>query len=262
MNGSSRVKSYHYISSDGKTIGPITETEVKKLLLEESINIDTLVWDGNGDWKPIKDTDLAEGTSSITPPPPPPPPQNQSTGNNSRNTGGLTNSLAWGIALSSFVSIVLGLIAYIAAIIMAFIDHKKCKKQGIDISPKWMIFIPILYLWKRSKKFEDNKKIFWIGCAGIVVSVLFIFSEIGNLSGNSYIEENSCEQVTDMVRFGSYITGLDEFGGDNVRCEEVNVDLKISDSKYYATAILNTGDAIDITIRTDGDQVQASIGRE
>lgn len=261
MNGN-RVKSYHYISSDGKTIGPVAEIEVKKLLSEENININTLVWDGNGDWKPIKDTELAEGTGSITPPPPPPPPQNLSTENNSRDPVAPTNNLAWGIAISAFFSVISGLIAYIAAIIMAFLDHKKCQEKGINISPKWMIFIPLLYLWKRSKTFKDNKRIFLVGCAGTVIFIVLLFSEIGDIFGNSELEERSCDQVTNMVRFSSSITGLDDFGGDSIECEYVSIGLQLSDNKYYATAVLNTGHEVDITIRTDGDQVKTSMGKD
>lgn len=250
-------KKYHYISNEEKVTGPISRFEIKDLLLQGIIKTDTLIWDGEGDWTPVKDTDLAQDIVS-PPPPPPPPPANQNPNSDSGNTDSHNNKWAWGIAASAFFLGALGVIAWGIAVVFSFIDYKKCKERNIEISPKWMVLIPILYLWKRSKKFADNKRIFWIGIIGIVLSFVYLLSDGG--FGNSYIEEEACIQVTQMMNFSSYITGVDELGMD-LECNRVDITREISDGEYAATALLNSGDIVDITIRTDGDTVKASINR-
>lgn len=250
-------KKYHYILDDGKVTGPISRLEIEDLLLKKIIKNNTLIWDGEGDWTPVQNTELAQYIISPPPPPPPPPPPSN-LDSERRNTDEHSNKWAWGIAVSAFFIGALGVIAWGIAIIFSFIDYKKCKEKNIEISPKWMVFIPILYLWKRYKKFADNKKIFWVGIIGIVLSLVYLLSD-GSF-GNSHVEEEACIQVTQMMNFGSYITGVDELGMD-LECEKVKITREISDGKYAAIAILNSGDIADITIRTDGDRVKASINR-
>ena len=251
-------KKYHYISNDEKVTGPISRLEIQDLLLQGVIKTNTLIWDGEGDWTPVKDTELAQYIISTPPPPPPPPPPNQNLDSDSGNTDGHSNKWAWGIAASTFFIGSLGIIAWGVSVIFSLIDYKKCKGKNIEVSPKWMVFIPIIYLWKRSNKFADNKKIFWIGIIGIVLSFVYLLSDGG--FGNSYVEDEACIQVTQMMNFSSYITGVDELGID-LECERVNITREISDGNYAATAVLNSSDIVDITIRTDGDKVKASINR-
>ncbi|MEN6670440.1 hypothetical protein AAJP47_08705 [Psychrobacter sp. B38] len=85
---------------------------------------------------PVKDTDLAQDIVS-------PPPTNQNLNSDSGNTDGHNNKWAWGIAASAFFLGAIGVIAWGIAVVFSFIDYKKFKEKDIEISPKWMVFIPI-----------------------------------------------------------------------------------------------------------------------
>ena len=94
-----------------------------------------------------------------------------------------------------------------------------------------------------------KKKIFYYIFSG-VIAVFFILSFI--LGGMNDIEEAARPIVTEIIQEQLFAT--------DIECEKVTIDETVSDGFYKATAILNTGAEIKITIKEMSDgQIQVVI---
>ena len=151
------------------------------------------------------------------------------------------------------------IIGYIVGVVLAFLDYKRIKEKGLEVPAKWTIFVPIVYLWKRSNLFVNTKKLFWIGCLGVVISLSIFMDEFGSSYNSSAMEAEACYQVTQMVQLGPYLLGMDGYGVEDLQCEDVRVDYQMDNGNYAATATLDNGHEIDITIKSDGVNVKAYI---
>lgn len=255
------VKSYYYTSENGEPVGPISFEELVSLIKNNELKRSTFIWNGEGEWRPIKDTEFNEyiklNNASYPPPPPPPPPtrdfSNSSTPQNTNHD--VNNKLAWAIVASTFFYI----FGYIVGVVLAFLDYKKIKEKGLEVPAKWTVFIPIVYLWKRSNLFENTKKLFWIGCLGVVFSLSILIDEFGSSYSSSAMETEACYQVTQMLQMGPSLIGIDGYGIEDLQCDYVNVNYEMESGKYAATATLDNGHELGITIKNDGVNVKAYI---
>ena len=61
-----------YVVLDGKSTGPLSNSQFKELVSKQMVNKDTLVWiPGMPDWKPIEQVPAALKLIAMTPPPVP-----------------------------------------------------------------------------------------------------------------------------------------------------------------------------------------------
>lgn len=263
------VKSYYYTSENGEPVGPVSFEELVSLIKGDELKNSTFIWNGEGEWTPIKDTEFNEyiilndkpyppppKMPPQTPPPPPPIARNSSNVGTPQNIShNVNNKMAWGIVASTFFYI----IGYIVGVVLAFLDYKKIKEKGLEVPAKWTVLVPIIYLWKRSNLFENTKKLFWIGCLGVLISFGIFMEEFESSYSSSVMEAEACYQVTQMVQLGPYLLGMDGYGVEDLECENVRVDYQMENGNYAATATLDNGHELGITIKSDGVNVKAYI---
>lgn len=225
------VKSWYYVMK-GEQVGPVSTQEIQGLVDERKINPETKVWNGEGDWKAAKETELKKHfkpkAASNFPPP--------LTGSD------IDNKFIWAVVAVPIAGVLIELIAgmellwlYIAAnVIFCVLDERKLKKAGQKAPVSWMVFLVPLYLWKRASLLNHKKHYFWAWCAAFVLSIF-----IGIGGHQVAIEEAACPIVTEIIQeqlFGS------------ATCKAVRIGEELSDGFYTATATLDNGNELRITI--------------
>lgn len=225
-----------YYAAKGEQVGPHSEEEIKALIAQGKVLADTKVWPGSGDWEPAKDSRLGHlfiNEGKKTPPP--------LSGND------VDNRFAW-----SIVSIpILGAIIEYAAgtelawlylvlnIVLCVLDEQKLKKAGHPSPAKWMVIIIPVYLWKRATLLKQSRIYFGAWC------VTFLLSIAINVWGeNNNIEEAACPVVTDIIH--------QQLAG-SANCKSVKITDTVSDDFYKATATLDNGNDLNITIEKQKD---------
>jgi len=227
-------------------MGPLSLSEVKHFIGAGKINKETTVWDGEGDWKPASKTALSEyfHISSDIPPP--------------LGSRDIYNVFVWfivampilgAIAELIFIDIVGNfsfLLYLIPNIVLCILDERKLKAAGHGApSTKWCILIPV-YLWKRANILGQKKLYFWAWGAAFLLS--FAITATGN---DAVLEDSTCPVVTDIVQNQFY---------EDATCKAVNIDEEVSDGFYKATAILDDGTELFITIEeTDDNNIYVRI---
>ncbi|HIF9530615.1 TPA: DUF4339 domain-containing protein [Photobacterium damselae] len=229
------MTSWYYVDN-GAQIGPINDEEIKKAIELKKITPITKVWAGEGDWILAKDTTLSElfvMESNTTPPP--------LAGED------IDNKYVWILSIIPILSVIIDLLAgttlffpaIIANIGLCIFDERKLKTAGHATPQHWSVFIVPVYLWKRAKLLNHKKHYFiaWLVC--------FIFSIMMNIGvQRSEIEDTACSVVTDIIH--------NQFHQSSV-CKAVEIDDELTSGFYSATAILNNGNSIDITIEDKDD---------
>jgi hypothetical protein len=160
----------------------------------------------------------------------------------------VNNTFIWAVVAVPIVGVIIELLAgtdlvwlYIVAnIACCALDEMKLKKAGQKAPTNWMVFLVPVYLWKRASLLNQKKHYFWAWCAAFVLSTL-----IGIGGHQAALEESACPVVTQIIQgqlFGS------------ATCKAVSIDEDVSDGFYKATATLDNGNELRITIeeRKDG----------
>ncbi|MCF8025806.1 MAG: DUF4339 domain-containing protein [Desulfobacteraceae bacterium] len=227
-----------YYALKGEQVGPVSLQEIQGLVDEGKINLETKVWNGEGDWKAAKDTEVSElfkrQVASNVPPP--------LTGSD------VNNKFIWAVVAVPIVGVIIELLAgtelvwlYIVAnIVCCVLDEKKLKKAGQKSPTNWMVFLVPVYLWKRASLLNQKKHYFWGWCAAFVLSIL-----IGIGGNQAALEEAARPVVTQIIQEQLY---------GSAECKAVSIDEEVSDGFYKATATLDNGNELRITIeeRKDG----------
>jgi len=241
MNENENATNWYY-AEKGKQVGPIGLQEVKALVADGKINAETSVWNGEGDWKPARTTELSDllKRSSTTPPP---------------LTGAdVDNKYVWLVVAVPIIGLIVELmvgrelmwIYWALNIVLCLLDERKLKSAGHAApSTAWAILIPV-YLWKRAGFLKQKKHYFWGWIAAFILSIFFAMG-----ADQSRIEEAACPVVTQIVQ--------EQLGGA-ATCKAVKIDQEVSDGFYKATAILDNGNELKITIEEkEGNQISVQI---
>ncbi|GAB2947492.1 hypothetical protein GCM10027094_31280 [Hafnia psychrotolerans] len=103
-----------------------------------------------------------------------------------------------------------------------------------------------MYLWKRANVIGSSKLLIvvWIAALGLSLAV-------DSLNHESSISDTACPLVTKIIK--------ESLGDDSAQCVKVKVTEKLTDSFYKATASLNNGNDINITIEEKGDMIYVRI---
>lgn len=124
-------------------------------------------------------------------------------------------------------------------ILFSIMDEKELKKTNRVAPAHWTVFVVPVYIWQRLKLNNQDKKIFW----GWIVAFL-ISAMITGAMDEGAIEDSACNLVTEIIQ--------EQFNRD-VQCVAVTIDDEVKSDFYRATATLDTGKDIDITIDTRKD---------
>jgi len=208
------IDEWHY-ELNGSRKGPINKTEIIKLIKENLLNEENLIWKKDfHDWTKLKDTDFKIFFYKNLPPP--------LTGNKVNNT------FIWILAFAPIWATILehilfekdSILFWIAVnSVLAIIDDFKLKKAGHHTNNLiWaFVFIPV-YLWRRASLTKQSKSYFWVWIVSLILSVLVL--QEYDINGNQtsfqdesiheeYIEENVATYVTfninEEIQIGDYI---------------------------------------------------------
>ncbi len=242
MTESAEVKWYY--ADGGNRKGPISREDVQRLIQNGKITGATSMWSGDGDWMPAKDTEFSSLFVALPGVPPPLPGKD------------VDNKYIWavvavpivGVIVEFFVGTELVWLYLTLNIVCCILDGRKLKASGHKAPEAgWAFLIPV-YLWKRATLLHHNKRIyFWGWIAAFVLSIL-----IGMKGHEAMLEESSIPLVSQILK--------DNFGSSAAECKAVDIKKEVSDGFYKATATLDNGKELEITIEEkEGNKIYVQV---
>lgn len=232
-----------YYALNGTRHGPFTFEQMEGFLNSSAIGVDTQVWPGVGDWVSLKETDLAQSIQRPSGPPP-------------LAATEIDNRFVWALVA---VQLTGGLIEYLSGISIWWVflifnvglciyDEKRLKAAGHSAPESfWAVIVPV-YLWKRATLLNQPKHYFYGWVAAFVISVI-----LGTFGGESAIEDAACPLVTDIIHKQFY---------QSASCIAVTIDEEIKSGFYRASAILDNGNELNITIEKKGENIYVRVPRQ
>ncbi|MGO4307457.1 DUF4339 domain-containing protein [Cupriavidus sp. RAF12] len=172
---------WHY-EKNGERLGPVSETDIVRLVGDRAINSQTLVWQtGFHDWKPLSQTPLAMHLGNVSAPPVLP-------GHR------INNGLVWTLAIAPILGLLLqGFVAGVAYgefvsesqlnrfwwitlvlnVGLSLLDVRQLKKTGADVNQieRFAFLVPV-YLWKRKTALQQSPAYFWVWIATFFLSLI------------------------------------------------------------------------------------------
>ena len=230
------TKTWHYVAN-GKQVGPIGIEQIKSLITSGAITPQTHVWNGSGDWQAAHTMDiltpLFTQNKAHTPPP--------------LHGSDIDNNYVWAVVAVPIVGVIIEILAgtellwlyLIANIACCVLDERKLQAAGHQAPANWMAFIVPAYLWKRAELLGHKKHYFWGWIAAFVLSTLIALG-----SNQAAIEEGACATVTELLADNMF---------NAATCKAVAITDEVSSGFYKATATLDNGKDLRITIEEKGD---------
>lgn len=173
-----------YYETNGKRLGPISETEIVDLITNGTLNAESAVWKrGMKDWEKLEDSELKQFLYKNTPPP--------------LRGSAVKNSIVWFLAFAPIIGKVFeSWIAYsvndselvaemayrsnkyfwvtlILNVGLCYLDSKRLAKAGHDTSAfgAWAFVVPV-YLFKRAKALRQSPAYFWVWLVAFIFALL------------------------------------------------------------------------------------------
>ncbi|WP_153043625.1 hypothetical protein [Xenorhabdus sp. KK7.4] len=151
-------------------------------------------------------------------------------------------------------------------------DDILLKSQNRKIPKGFLYFILLtpLYLWKRATFLKTDKGYFIGWLLTFVLSIIISFKHVSS----QMVAETACSVVTDIysqeynnnamqLHLYNMLREPNNFhymnNVNNIKCQNVNIDEKLSDGVYNAHAMLNNGDSVNIHIEVKSDEVHVKI---
>ncbi|WP_163833395.1 DUF4339 domain-containing protein [Spartinivicinus ruber] len=221
---------WHY-AVNGEQIGPVSIDDIKVAVNAGKITTSTKVWNGKGDWKPAKETRLFDILKSADPAIPPP-----------LASEDVANNFIWilivvpilGVTIDFIIGTVLIFPSFIANTILCIMDIRKLKAAGYIAPNHWTVFIVPVYIWKRATLLNHKRNYFYSWIASFFLSIFLAIS-----GARLIIEEAACPIVTDIIKSQLY---------SSAKCMGVSINKEVTTGFYKATATLDNGYDINITI--------------
>ncbi|MFV3332217.1 DUF4339 domain-containing protein [Pseudomonas sp. NY15437] len=232
-----------YYALNGSRQGPFTIDQMKEFVASSAIHLETKVWAGDGEWVSLRDTELADSVSRPSGPPP-------------LAASDIDNRFVWGLV---GVQLAGGVLEYFLGVsvwwaFLAFniglcvFDERRLKAAGHAAPESWSVVIVPVYLWKRASILGQKKNYFYGWIAAFIVSIL-----LGLAGGDSAIEDAACPIVTDIIHKQLY---------QSSSCVAVTIDDEPKSGFYRATALLDNGNELNITIQKKGENIYVQIPRQ
>ncbi|ATE58987.1 DUF4339 domain-containing protein [Thauera sinica] len=234
-----------YYALKGEQVGPVDLEQIKSLIAAGTITSQTHVWNGIGDWQVAHAVDVLASLFVHDKPNSPPP----------LHGTDIDNRYVWAVVAVPIVGTIVEILAGIelwwlflaANIVCCVLDEKKLKAAGHQAPNSWTTFIVPVYLWKRAELLKHKKHYFWSWVAAFVVSILM---SVGNNQG--IIEESACSSVTELL--------AENLPFRAATCKAVTITDEVSSGFYKATATLDNGKDLRITIEEKGqNQIYVTI---
>lgn len=167
------------------------------------------------------------------------------------NSKPLKNYFAWGIVILPIIGSLppekydtaVTIIAIVALAILVAFDRKELEASGYT-PPQlaWGIVFAPVYLWKRSNVTHSKKIHFFAWFVAVIISVVLVTYDDDNS-----IAETACPVVSQIIK--------ENVGRDAAQCVKVSLGEKVTDKFYKATAMLDNGNDIDITIELQANDM-------
>ncbi|HET6807093.1 MAG TPA: DUF4339 domain-containing protein [Frateuria sp.] len=224
-----------YYADKGERNGPCSKADIEQLIRNGTIKRTTSLWSGAGAWTPAEE--LFAAMFAPLPESGPPPLASED----------VDNRFVWAVVAVPLVGVLIELLAsrelvwlYVAAnVICCVLDERKLKSAGHKVPASWMTVLVPVYLWQRASLLSQKKHYFWAWIAAFLLSTF-----IGWGGNEANLEASACPVVTQIVQR--------QFGG-GAACKSVSIDEEVSDGFYRATATLDNGNDLSITIEKKGD---------
>lgn len=240
------MSNWYYVNK-GNREGPFDLQAMSELVGQKKITPQTSVWPGEGEWVAAGESPLSAlfiSGESLEPSVPPIP------------VSLVDNRFVWGVVAVPFIG---GLAEYLVGhdliwlyillnIGLCVLDERRLKAAGHPAPESfWTVLIPV-YLWKRADLLKQKKHYVWGWIAATVLASAMTWG-----ANQTDIEDTACQTVTDIIHNQLHESAV---------CKAVNIDSKVSDGFYKATATLNNGNDLAITVeeRDDG-QIYVTIPR-
>lgn len=232
-----------WYASQGERIGPLSFAKMRDLIRAEKVTPESKVWNGEGDWRVAKETELSAlfaPTGSPTVPPP-------LTGSD------IDNRFVWaviavqliGVIVEIFLKSQMWIFYLIVNTGLCLLDEWKLKKAGYNPPNGWWTLLVPVYLWKRSTVLKQNRAHFWLYNAALVASAILSVL-IGMLANENRLAEAARPIVTKIVR-DQWLQASE--------CKSVSIYDNISPNLYRATATLDDGRSFWISIEDRGSSI-------
>ncbi|WP_425928887.1 DUF4339 domain-containing protein [Pseudomonas sp. NyZ201] len=224
-----------YYASNGAQQGPFTFDQMKQFVAANTIHPDTQVWPGKGNWVSLKDSELgATGHGPVAPP---------------LAAAQVDNRYIWaligGVVAFGVLELLTGKnysFGYVGLCVAACVgDAKQLKASGHPApNPWWCLVVPV-YLWKRANLLGQKKHHFFAWFPAALLSGV-----LGIMGAESTIEDSACPLVTEIIH-EQFLQGSS--------CVKVTIGDQPKTGFYRATALLDNGNEIAITIEEKGKQI-------
>lgn len=220
-----------YYSDKGSRIGPLSLERMQELVREGLITQNTGVWSGEGEWQPARHSALAGLFEKSVGVPPP------------LNAKDIDNRYIWLAVAIPIIGTIIEITAgqnlfwlYILAnTVVCYLDERKLKTAGHKAPSNWMVLLVPIYLWQRANLLGQKKYYFWAWIATFALS--FPLATMGQADS---LAESACPIVTQIIH--------EQLGEDGASCKAVKIDKEVTNGFYKATATLDTGNELLITI--------------
>ncbi|SUH59101.1 Uncharacterised protein [Salmonella enterica subsp. enterica serovar Hartford] len=160
------------------------------------------------------------------------------------------NLYAWLIAILPFVvsfppaeyDNYVMVISFVIGLGLLVADRINLTESGYEPpSFLWGLLLPPVYLWKRATVLGSNRLLCIVWCVAFAASFI-----VYSFNTDSALEEAACPTVTTILKQNN--------GTEAPKCMKVTIQDKVTDKFYKATATLDNGNDINITIEMTGDE--------
>lgn len=125
---------------------------------------------------------------------------------------------------------------FVPNIAFAVLDERELKRTGRNAPAHWFVFLVPVYIWQRLRLNAQDKKVFYVWLVAFFASIM-----ISNHADNQALAKQSCDLVTQIIR---------QQLGFSSQCISVSIGKEVKDGFYKATASLDNGNDLRITIDT------------
>lgn len=223
----------------GARLGPMTKAEFDHNVSIGRIKVDTPTWADAGDWRPASSFSgyAPPSTSSSQTPPPAP----------------IDQRIAWAIVavpvigsiVQLFVDSSLVYLYLVGNAILCIYDARFLKGAGYDAPDGWSLYVVPVYLWKRAALLKQKPF--------LVVAWLTAFAAsiwIDHAGENASLQASACPLVTQIIQQQLHASAS---------CKGVSLVKEVGGGFYTATATLDNGNDIKITIQRRGKDIYVQI---
>ena len=269
------------ITIDGKLQGPYSDEKIRELIRQGKVRGDTMLWSSDGGWTQGASSPFAEDIANA-----PEPPTKMPFFSRTDSEGGKPKKYFWGAPIEWYMVDPLGrmialnflylifsiltslafsvnaltwTLGFVAAIALMVADYRwskadaeRLRESGINPPQIWVaVLFPSIYFLLRYLRTREK------GNALLLYALVFFLWLFTAFSPSSFsFMESALEAAARPIVNESLVSN---FGRDAASCTHVEINRKVSDRFYNATAYLDNGNSIQIVIKREGDSIYVQL---